>query len=104
MQRIKIDEAEEGMVLAKPVVSEQGAVLCREGSELTEAMIATLKKRDVVRLKVVGHPVERPDEKPLNEVLEDVSLRFSRVTNDPLALKIKKTILRQIRQEYEAQE
>ncbi len=103
MQRIKIEEAEEGMVLAKPVFSEQGTVLCSEGAELNEAMISTLKKRDVVRLKVVGHPVERPDEKSLDELVKDVNLRFSRVEDDLNTLKIKKIILKQIREEYEEQ-
>ena len=104
MQRIKIEEAEEGMVLAKPVLSEQGTVLCSEGAELSEVMISTLKKRDIVRLKVVGHPIERPDEKPLDELLKDVSIRFSRVENDVSTLKIKKIISRQIKEEYGGQE
>ena len=101
MQRIKIDEAKEGMTLAKPVLSEQGTTLCREGTVLNDAIIETLKKRDITRLKVEGHPIERPDEKPLEEILTDISHRFSKTEEDPLTRKIRNTMINFIKKEYE---
>ena len=97
MQRIKIDEAKEGMTLAKPVLSEQGTTLYRESKVLNDGIIETLKKRDITRLKVEGHPVERPDEKPLDEILADVTLRFSKSESDPLTLKIRDSMIKLIK-------
>ena len=102
MQRIKIDEAEEGMTLAKPVLTDQGTTLCREGTVLNDGIIDTLKKRDITRLKVEGHPVERPNEKPLEEILADISLHFCKTDDDPLTSTIERAIVRQIKKEYEA--
>jgi len=100
MQRIKIDEAREGMKLAKPVMSEQGTVLCREGTDLSEGMIEVLKKRGVIKLRVEGHPVERPDEVPLEKRLEGVRLRFSKAEESLYAMKLRNIIIRNIKAEY----
>ena len=101
MQRIHIEEAKEGMTLAKPVLADNGTTLCREGTVLSDGIIETLKKRDISKLKVEGHPVERPDEKPLEEILADLSLRFSKTEDDPNTSKIKRALVKQIKNEYE---
>lgn len=100
MQKISIEEAAEGMVLAKPVLSEQGTTLCREGSELTEGMIDTLKRRGIARLKVKGRPIERSDEKPLEERISEVRHHFSKVEEEPVALKIRDTIIKHLKIEF----
>lgn len=101
MQRIKIEEAADGMTLAKPVLAENGTTLCREGTVLNDGIIDTLKRRDITKLKVEGHPIERPNEKPLEEILADLSLRFSKTENDLITSKIKKALIKQIKNEYE---
>ncbi len=101
MQKIRIDEAREGMKLAKSVTSEQGTVLCREGTELTEAIIETLKKRGIRKLKVEGHPVERPGEPSPEELIRGIRHRFSRAAGDPVAVKLRDAMIRYIMRENE---
>lgn len=37
MQRIKLSQAESGMILARPVEASNGQILCAKGTELSEA-------------------------------------------------------------------
>ena len=68
MQKIPIDKAAEGMVLAKPIERENGVVLMGEGTELNEQIIERLKGLDIQKITVKGRPLGGEDEKPV-EVL-----------------------------------
>ncbi len=84
MQVIPIRAAKEGMELAKGAVTEDGKVLCGEGTTLTMAVISRLEKSGVGAITVKGHPVRLPGEKGLKERIKDLEERFLKVKDDPV--------------------
>ncbi len=58
MQKIPIDLARAGMVLAKPVARENGITVMAEGMELTQTLIDRLQGMSIERIVVQGHPVD----------------------------------------------
>ena len=92
MQQILTAQAEEGMILAKDVLTQEGRVLCGKGTEMTNALIDRLLKMDMVNVTVEGHPVVIEGEKSLKEELQDIDLRFSRVEKITPLMYLKKII------------
>ena len=58
MQKIPLSLAKGGMVLAKPVLKENGLVLVAEGTELTDSLLERLERMGVENLVVQGNPVD----------------------------------------------
>ncbi len=58
MQKIPLEKARVGMVLAKPVLRENGMVLVAEGTKLTDTHLESLKKQGVNFIVVKGAPVK----------------------------------------------
>ncbi|GAB6888815.1 hypothetical protein JCM13304A_23140 [Desulfothermus okinawensis JCM 13304] len=58
MQKIPLDKAKTGMVLAKPVLKENGMVLIAQGTELTENHFSILKKQGIKFIVVKGTPLD----------------------------------------------
>ncbi|GAB6162584.1 hypothetical protein JCM12298_17430 [Desulfothermus naphthae] len=58
MQKIPVDKAKAGMVLAKPVLKENGMVLIAEGTELKENHFPILRKQGVKFIVVKGNPLD----------------------------------------------
>ncbi|WP_045210844.1 hypothetical protein [Desulfonatronovibrio magnus] len=58
MQKIPLDKAKPGMVLAKPILRDNGMVLVAEGTEITDTLITRLENMDIPSVVVQGHPVE----------------------------------------------
>ncbi len=92
MQQILSAQAGDGMVLAKDVMISEDRVLCGKGTVLTVALIDRLAKMDIIQITVEGHPVEITGEKSLEEELCDIESRFSRVTQVPPLMFIKKML------------
>ena len=92
MQQILTAQAEEGMILAKDVLTPEERVLCGKGTVLTPALIDRLLKMDMVNITVEGHPVVIEGEKSLKEELKDIDLRFSRVEKITPLMYLKKII------------
>lgn len=89
MQKVPIELAKPGMVLAKSVTSDAGMALCGEGTELTETMIERLKQKNISHLTLKGHPVDLGGEsKTREQKMEELTARFSRVQEDPLMQKV----------------
>ncbi len=93
MQKISIDQAEPGMILAKSITNQKGITLCGEGTTLTDSLIDRLKSMDISKIVVEGHPVDDGTEEvspeTLHERLED---RFRHVRRFPLLMAMKEAI------------
>ncbi len=96
MQEILSSQAGEGMVLAKDVETPEGRVLCGKGTVLTQSLIERFLKMDILHIAVEGHPVEMDGEKSLEEELKEVEKRFSRVTNNPPLMYLKKKMIKKL--------
>ncbi|THB64474.1 MAG: hypothetical protein D6E12_14775 [Desulfovibrio sp.] len=58
MQKIPLNLAKEGMVLAKPVLRDNGLVLVAQGTELSSSLLERLERMDVDKVVVEGNPVD----------------------------------------------
>ncbi len=92
MQKIVLALADQGMILAKDVMTEEGRVLCGKGTELSPALIERLKRMEIASVTVEGHPVRMEGEKSLKEELHDIDVRFSRVEKQAPLMYVKKLI------------
>lgn len=88
MQKVPIELAKPGMVLAKTINNETGMALCGEGTELTDIIIERLKRMNVTHLTLKGHPVDLGETKTREQVIEELRARFVRVQHDSLMQKI----------------
>lgn len=60
-ERVAIDQAEAGMVLADDLLDGQGAVLLPQGAVLTDATLAGLRRRGIGHCTIVRAPPEDGD-------------------------------------------
>ena len=93
MQRILTAQASEGMVLAQEVRTPEGRILCGKGTALSTSLIDRLRQMEVATLIVEGHPVAVEGERTLAEELREIERRFSRVTDTPPLMYLKKRIM-----------
>lgn len=96
MQQILTLQAQDGMVLAKDVLTPDGRVLCGKETVLTSSLIARFEKMDIAQITVEGHPIHIPGEKSLKEELREIDERFSDVTSVPPLMYIKKRIIKKM--------
>lgn len=96
MQQILTLQAKEGMALAKDVMTPEGRVLCGKGTVLTATLIERFHKMDIVQLTVEGHPLSSPDDKTLQEELQEIEERFSEVKGVPPLVYLKKRIMKKL--------
>ena len=93
MQKLPIDLAEPGMVLAKPIINDTGMQLCAEETVLTDSIIARLKKMQILHVTLKGNPVDSGARQASNEEsVKELNDRFSKIKNDPLMDKLKAAI------------
>jgi len=101
MQKIPLEKATEGMVLAKPIARENGVVLMGEGTELNELLIERLKGLDITKVTVKGRPLGGEDEKSVEVLIAELEERFSPVSSDKLCVQIKDIIKKDINRRRE---
>ena len=91
MQNLPISLLASGMVLAKPVTNEKGAVLLAQGAELTDGMIQRLVRMEVARVTVEGNPVPMPGDagRSVEERIKQIDDAFARVEEDSGMMTIK---------------
>jgi len=93
MQKIPINLASEGMVLARDVYQPGAAAstmaMCGKGVRLTEALINRMTRMEVKLICVEGHPVELPGEISVEEELEKLEHRYEKVKNEPRMARVK---------------
>ncbi len=101
MQRIKVEQAEQGMVIAHSIETPSGQILCAKGTELTETLIERLEKIEITHIFVEGHPVD--DGKPrksLDEELSALERRFDSVADDKLMGALKMIVQKYLRDKH----
>jgi hypothetical protein len=87
MQSIPISLAKPEMMLAHDLVhpdNPSGPPICGKGMMLTESLLERLKAMGVKKVTVEGHPVCQDGDMTLDQLLNQLDYRFSRVTGDPL--------------------
>ena len=99
MQNIPISLAAPGMVVAREIKTSEdpsSMTLCGKGVKLTESLIDRLRQMGMQSITVEGHPIKMEGEVSLDEMLASLDKRFSRVTDDPLMMKIREMYRRNI--------
>lgn len=92
-----IMQAGEGMVLARDVETPEGRVLCGKGAVLDMGMVERLKKMGITAITVEGHPVDAESVKPLEQELEEIDRRFSKVQDIPPLQYLQKKLREKVR-------
>jgi hypothetical protein len=94
MQKIPIDLAREGMVLASDVFHPGGGgnlPVCGKGIILTGPLIERMTRMEVRTISIEGHPVEVPGELSLEEQLAGLDRRFRKVMAEPRMARLYQT-------------
>ena len=102
MQRIKVEQAAPGMVIAHPIETPSGQILCAKGTELTEGLVERLEKIEITHVFVDGHPVD--DGKPIKSLDEELSAleqRFSAITDNKLMSALKMIVQKHLRDKHQ---
>ena len=87
MQKIPLMLAKSGMILARDVFRGEattGIPVCGKGTELTDSLIARFDNMDVQTVYVAGHPVWQEGERSIDDLLNDLNVRFSKTLLAPL--------------------
>jgi hypothetical protein len=97
MQRIKVEQAEAGMVTAHPIEMSNGQILCAKSTELTAPVLARLSKLEISHIIVEGHPVDdgKPQKTP-EEELSNLDQRFRTVTDHKIMQALKMVVRKYI--------
>lgn len=100
MKMLKIDDAADGMVLAKDVKNDSGGTLLPQGSILRTAIIASLKNHGISRLVIEEEPdkgipafSQEEIEKAEEMCSEVVEQRFVNPAADPMVQALFKAVL-----------
>lgn len=99
MQNIPLAMAREGMVLAREVMRPDrpdGPVLFGRGATLTETAIERLRQLGIEVVTVEGRPLKLETDESLEEQLNKLELRFRPAAHDPMMLRLRDLIRRQI--------
>ena len=102
MIKIAADKLEEGMILAQKIERADGIMLCNRGTELTPALINTIRRMDLESVLIEGDPFASEEEKQahVQGLLRELDERFSRVADDPVLGQLKEMFSRKIQETY----
>ncbi len=84
------------MILARDVLTPEGRILCGKGTELSSGLIERLKRMEISHIAVEGHPVQIEGEKTVEEQLQDIVERFSKVEDIPPLMYLKKRLMERL--------
>ena len=87
MQRIRVQEAKVGDMLAEPIVDRQGRTLLPKGAKLSPAVLSRLQGWGVFELNIEGQGSWASD-KSSAELLADLEHRFADWQDQPLMKQI----------------
>ena len=90
MRLIILEEAKPGDEVARPVLNSRGIVILPEGAKLTPSLIARLGKMGVKELLVEGDDPNAPPPKTLDELLENLDVRFEGMGQHGVMMEIKR--------------
>ena len=98
MQRIKLSQAEYGMILSRPAEASNGQILCAKGTELSEALIVRLERLEISNVTVEGNLVDDGSpRKTLEEEIAELDQRFSNVIINKLMMVLKNVVTKHIK-------
>lgn len=101
MQKILLEQAADGMVLARDIVTGEGRVLCGRGTALSTGLLDRLRRMDITTVTVEGHPVVDPQNTPPEQQIAEIEMRFSGVTDIPMLMHIKKRLIAAVKAQEE---
>lgn len=90
MRQIALEEAKPGDEVAQPVKNERGMIILPKGAKLSVGMLDKLRRMGVRELIVEGDDPNAPPPKTMNQLLEELELRFEGLDHEPLMMVIKK--------------
>ncbi|MFH1036206.1 MAG: hypothetical protein V1806_17015 [Pseudomonadota bacterium] len=98
MIRVPVEELQEGQILAQDVTRQDGMVLMSRGKEITPEIKSLLLRMEVVQVVVEGDQFASEEERQafLAELEKELSLRFSRVEDDPLLMGLRELYRRRL--------
>ena len=90
MRQIFLEDAKPGDEVAQPVKNERGMVILPKGAKLSTPMIDRMRRMGVHELVVEGDDPNAPPPKSLQELLEDLDVRFEGLDSNRMMMTIKK--------------
>jgi len=96
MQRVPIDKAVQGMVVARPVTNETGVVMVGAGTALTEGLIEKLTALEIDHVIVKGRPLGG-EAKPLDQLYKELDSRVTLIAADKVCMQIKDIIKKDLK-------
>ncbi len=95
MKRVPLDEAEPGMVLAKPVTNQTGMTVLPAGTELDQDLLKRLDRMNLTAVYVEGVAGAAGAKSPA-DLEQDLNRRFRKVTGDPTQVMIREAVRRHV--------
>lgn len=95
MKRVPLDEAEPGMVLAKPVTNQTGVTVLPAGTELDQELLKRLDRMNLSAVYVEG-AASAAGGKSQAELEQDLNQRFRKVAGDPTQAMIREAVRRHL--------
>lgn len=95
MKRVPLDEAEPGMVLAKPVTNQTGVTVLPAGTELDRELLKRLDRMNLAAVYVEGDAGAAGAKSPA-DVEQDLTRRFRKVAGDPTQAMIREAVRRHV--------
>ncbi len=90
MRLILLVEAKAGDEVTVPVMNERGMVILPKGAKLSAKLIDRMQKMGVREVTVEGDDPNAPPPKTVDELLEDLEVRFEGLDKNKLMMDIKK--------------
>lgn len=95
MKRIPLDEAEPGMILAKPVTNQTGVAALPAGTKLDRELLKRLDRMNLPAVYVEGDAGAAGAKSPA-DVEQDLTRRFRKVAGDPTQVMIREAVRRHV--------
>lgn len=94
-KRYSLEHLEAGMVLAQDVCDAGGGRLLAQGAELSDATIASLRRRGVDHAMVAVEVILTPEQRVAREaeIRRRIEQLFRKAGNDSMLLKLRATLL-----------
>lgn len=101
MRLVLLDKVKPGDEVAEPVKNAKGMVILSKGAKLSSILIDRLQKMGVIEVPLEGDDPNAPPRKSLDELLQELEIRFEGLEGNRLMMEIKK-IARQHLMDYES--
>lgn len=93
IERIRLDQACAGMVIASAVADAQGKVLLPRGTVLRDTLLATLRRHDVTLLTIVPQTQSDGTDARIAVLHERIEWLFRKRGDSPLMRRLERAVL-----------